>query len=353
MPAQGDAALGAGAAAEPHAAGGFGDVEPGELAVGGVEELDPVAVGVGRGVEGRGAAAPVDKDGIDGGRLEGGGDGRQGLEGGAVEAGGALDAVLEGAGQVAGGQADGSRPAEGDLAALGVGGVDGDLGDDGHEQGQLLADGGRGQAHAAVEAAVAVGVAGHQHVAVGDAPAQAGRVGEGGGRDGQLSDLTVARWRAGGARLRRYGGTAFPAVDEQAGGLALGSGGGAGVGRPAKLDGPALGGGRGAGGEVFDRGPHDADAQGLEGDQTGGRAAGGHVTDLEGDVVGGTADVVAVGLPGEGRGGGLVLGQAVAGKSGVVGGDQLARSQGSSIGSDVEDAPESRDDDAVVVGVGG
>ena len=126
----------------------------------------------------------------------------------------------------------------------------------------------------------------------------------------------------------------------------------AGVRCPGELDGPAVGGGGGSGGEVLDRRPHDLDAEGLEGDQRGGGSVG-HIGDLEGDIVGCAADLVAAGLPGEGGRGGLVLDDVAVDEPGVSGLDEFGRWQGLAVGADVEDAPEAGDDDALSVGVGG
>ncbi|MBC3795358.1 hypothetical protein FH603_5895, partial [Spirosoma sp. LMG 31447] len=352
LPAQAELALGGGGT-EPHAGGWLGDVEPGELAGGGigVVELEPIAVGrVSR------VAAAVDVEGVGGGGDQAGVDGGHGGPVGAVQSGGALEPVLVGTAQVAGLQTDGAAPADGDASVGVTRGVDGDLGEDGGQAGQFEAGLGGGNAESAVDAAASVGVLGHQAVGVAHAPAQGAGVGEGDHAGRHPADLLVAQ--AGGqARLAVGGGVvgaALLAVDDKLGGVQSVTG-GAGVGVPAELDGPAVGGGRGAGGQVLDGGPDDADAQGLEGDQRG-DAAGGHVVDLQGDVVGGLTELLAGGLPDEaGRGG---LGQGAGGGAGVaelgVGGrDEFARWQGPSVGAHVEDAPEGRQVDAVAVGVGG
>ncbi|WP_460984162.1 hypothetical protein [Spirosoma fluminis] len=343
LPAQTDPAVG-GRGSQPHRGGRFGHVEPGELAGAGlgVEELQPVGVGRGCRVQ-----PLVHKDRVSYARLQAGVEGGDGREVGAGEPFGPLQAVLVGAAQVAGVEPDGSAPADGDLAAGVGGGVDRHLGDDGGQQGQLQAGLGRDDADAPVEAAVAVGVLGDDAVGVGGSASQGGGVSEGGDALLDLAHPDVARagGQAGLAGSDLDVLTALPAVDGESG-----AGGSAGVGGPAELDGPSVGGGGGSGGEVLDRWSYQPDAEGLEGDQRG-HPPGGHIVDLEDDIVGGFPELVAVGLPAEVDRSGLGQGHPVVGQSGVSGLNQFARGQGLAVLSQVEDAPKAGDDHPLAVGV--
>ncbi|HLL93672.1 MAG TPA: hypothetical protein VK404_01750 [Spirosoma sp.] len=351
LPAQTHLPLG-GLGQQPHRGGRLGDVQAGEAGGGvGVVELHAVAVGIGFRIK---ASINVDRVHCSGGQA--GVDGGYGGPVTARQGGGPLQAVLVGTPQVPRLQADGPAPAHGDAAPLGIGGVDRHLGHDRGQQGQgqtgLLGD----YAHTPVETAAAVGVLGHQAVGVAHPPLQGGGVGVGRHPGRHAAHLAVAQpsGQPGGAGRGGVGGAAFPAVDDEHRRVAPGAG-GAGVGTPVELDGPPAHTGGGAGGEVLHRGPDQADAQGLEGDQ-GHDAAGGHIGDLEGHIVGGQPELLAAGLPGEGGLGRLGQGagrSAPPAQAGKGGGDQFTGGQGQPIGSYVEDPPEGRDDEPVAIGVSG